>query len=189
MQRNAELMLTAKLLEDEESPSPDEGLNSNSDQEFWQLKCLDTTRTCSAAIGFCIGVYMQCSSNALNFLLGFSDSERRHLSFEKYMALAMSWSVVSSLLGVGVLLLIRSCIIATFYATNQDRADDSLSEKEIFMTRVMACMQQAYTLGALAGLGAAWASADYLLGCSRHMHKSLFTCIGSIVCFFLTPKY
>jgi hypothetical protein len=178
-------MLTTKLLVDE---APGEVCNTNAEQERLQKKCLETTRTCTAVIGYCIGIFIQGSSLALNFLLSSIDSKARDFSFEKYMTVAFCWSIFSSVLGVGVLLMMRSCIIETFYATNNDTACEMLAEKERFMVRVMDCMQKSYTLGAMAGLGTAWTIADLLLGCSSHIYQSLLTTIVSIIWYLVTPK-
>jgi hypothetical protein len=180
-------MLSEKLLADEENLSPDDVCDTNAEQERLQKKCLETTRTSTAVIGFSIGIFIQGSSLALNFILGSIDSKARDISFEKYMGVAVCWSIFSSVLGVGVLLMIRSCMIETFYATNNDIAYDMLAEKERFMVRVMDCMQKSYTLGAMAGLGTAWTTADFLLGCSSRIYQGLLTSIVAIIWFFVTP--
>ena len=175
-------MPTAKLLDENETPDRYDSMVARE-----QEQCLRTSRTCSAIVGFCIGVFIQCSSLALNFVLNNLAGDDP-IPLTTYTLATTVWSTLSGVLGVSVMLLMRSMIVTTFYSTNTTIEEALLVEKEIFMSGVISNLEKFFSVGAVAGVGFAWATTDYLLQIDSHIIESSLVFVIAFVWYCVSPK-
>ncbi|CAB9501783.1 expressed unknown protein [Seminavis robusta] len=166
-----ETMLMQKLLDKEQTKVFDKRDKGEFEQEMVPDEAIHTARVASSLLGICIGIFIQGSTLALSYLLtvfvGFEDDA---LSDRVCYTVALVWSVVSSMMGVSVLLLMRSILITAFYSTHDSDIEHNtrtLEAQEELMAQIIDITQKYYTIGSLFGFGLSWTVADYLLGLKR----------------------
>ncbi|CAB9525056.1 expressed unknown protein [Seminavis robusta] len=184
-----EATLTQKLLNEEQTDLFDQGDKGEFTQEMVPDEAIHTARVASSLLGICIGIFIQGSTLALSYLLtvfvGFEDTA---LSDRVCYTVALVWSVVSSMMGVTVLLLMRSILITAFYSTHSDiEHNTTLEAKEELMAQIIDIIQKYYTIGSLFGFGLSWTVADYLLGLKGHLYPSFATLSIAIV-WYICPS-
>ena len=169
-------MSTYKLIGDEEATlSSHEGSVETPSMLSVEQKavCLQASRNCSTCIGVLIGIFIQCSTLGLNFLL--ATYGRSHpIEWGTYLALTLIGTAIASTLAVTVLLFLRHIVVISFYSTKS--ADSSeLPSQEEFMVKVINTLETFFGAGALGGVGLAWFITDLLLGVEGHIIHSAFT--------------
>jgi hypothetical protein len=175
-------MSTVKLLDgDETSEHYDRHLGAKEKEV-----CLETSRR-SGIVGFFIGLFIQGSSLALNFLLGYA-VEDEALSMTSYAITVAIWSLLSGIMGVSVMLLMRGLVVATFYSTNTTTERTLLEEKEKFIAQVIGNLEKYYCIGAIAGVGFAWAFTDLILQIRVHIFQSSIAFFVAFMWYCVSPK-
>lgn len=144
-------------------------------REHMKDNCLQMSRCCSVIIGTIIGVFIQCSTLGANFLL--TTIYGKDVYFTNYfITVSLGWCLATSIMGVAVLLFLRSLVVTAFYATNSSKADEAtLEAKENFMIQVIENIEQFFAVGSLVGVGMAWTVTDILLEMNSHVYHSLLT--------------
>lgn len=143
--------------------------------------CLQMSRGCSIVIGMIIGCFIQCSTLGANFMMSTMYGQQIYFSRE-FVIVSLVWCFMTSLMGVSVLLFLRSLVVTAFYATNSSKGDEAtLASKEDFMEKVIDNVEQFFAVGSLIGVGAAWTTTDILLGMQSHVYHSLLTLAVALV--------
>ncbi|CAB9525058.1 expressed unknown protein [Seminavis robusta] len=152
-------------------------------KEMMKDGCLQMSRCCSLIIGFIIGCFIQCSTLGANFMMTTLYGKEVYFT-ETFIVISLAWCFVTSIMGVAVLLFLRSLVVTAFYATNTSRQDEAVLEaKENYMVQVIENIEQFFAVGSLVGVGSAWTVTDILLGMQSHVYHSLLTvCIALIWC-------
>lgn len=89
---------------------------------------------------------------------------------------SLTWCFMTSIMGVCVLLFLRSLVVTTFYAVNsRDEERHILYSKESFMIRVVENVEQFFAVGSLVGVGISWTVTDLVLGMQSHIFHSVLT--------------
>ena len=158
--------LTCKLLRDVEdqeddlatlpsSGTEDEAScddNSVSNEEILE-ECVKSAQLGSSTVGLVIGLFIQASTLGINFLLAsITEEEENETNIQTYVNMTVLWSVLSASLAVGILFLMRSLLVSTFYATNHPDSHD-IEHKEHFMVHLISTIEKFYAVGALGGSG------------------------------------
>lgn len=132
-------------------------------------------------IGFIIGCFIQCSTLGANFLMTTLYGKEVYYT-QGFIGVSLVWCFITSIMGVSVLLFLRSLVVTAFYATNSSRQDEaSLEVKENFMINVIENIEQFFAVGSLVGVGCAWTITDILLGMESHIYHSLLTIIIALI--------
>ena len=143
--------------------------------------CLQMSRCCSMVIGFIIGCFIQCSTLGANFMMTTLYGKEVYFT-ESFIIVSLAWCFITSIMGVAVLLFLRSLVVTAFYATNSSRSDEAtLEAKENFMMQVIENVEQFFAVGSLVGVGMAWTVTDILLGMQSHVYHSLLTVFIALV--------
>jgi hypothetical protein len=144
-------------------------------RELMRDSCLQMSRCCSVIIGFIIGCFIQCSTLGANFLMTTLYGKDVYQT-QGFIGVSLMWCLVTSMMGVSVLLFLRSLVVTAFYATNTSRQDEATLEvKENFMIHVIENIEQFFAVGSLVGVGCAWTVTDLLLDMQSHIYHSLLT--------------
>lgn len=176
------IMSTTKLLDESEASERYDSRLSETEKE----NCLNTSRTCSAIVGFCVGIFIQGSSLALNFILSYLGDEP--VSLKTYTIATMVWSSLSGILGVSIMLLMRSMVVTTFYSTNSTKDGALLEEKEDFMCGVIHNLEKFFSIGAVGGVAFAWAATDLILDVKVHVLESSLVFLVAILFYCFSSK-
>jgi len=138
-------------------------------------------------IGLIVGCFIQFSSLGANFLMtslyGYSTLYTR-----QFILVSLTWCLVTSIMGVCVLLLLRSLVITAFYATLcfGDMGDSAAAlqlkeQREQFMMAMIQRMEYSFAVGSLIGVCVSWTATDILLGMQAHILHSLFTLVVALL--------
>lgn len=150
-------------------------------REMMKESCLQMSRCCSVVIGFIIGCFIQCSTLGANFLMTTLYGKDVYFT-QEFIFVSLGWCFVTSVMGVSVLLFLRSLVVTAFYATNSSRQDEAtLEAKETFMIQVIENIEQFFAVGSLVGVGIAWTTTDVLLGMQTHIYHSMLTVVIALI--------
>lgn len=150
-------------------------------REMMKENCLQMSRCCSVVIGVIIGCFIQCATLGANFMMSTMYGQQVYYT-KSFVTVSLVWCFVTSLMGVSVLLFLRSLVVTAFYATNSSKADEAtLASKEDFMEKVIDNVEQFFAVGSLIGVGMAWTTTDILLGMQSHVYHSLLTLVVALV--------
>ena len=150
-------------------------------REAMKDSCIQMSRACSIVIGFIIGCFIQCSTLGANFLMSTIYGKDVYFT-QSFVMVSLGWCFVTSVMGVSVLLFLRSLVVTAFYATNSSREDEArLESKENFMILVIENIEQFFAVGSLVGVGVAWTVTDVLLGMQSHIYHSILTVFVALV--------
>lgn len=159
----------------------EENANVEDIREMMKDSCLQMSRCCSMVIGLIIGCFIQCSTLGANFMMTTLYGKEVYFT-ESFIIVSLAWCFITSIMGVAVLLFLRSLVVTAFYATNGSRQDEStLAAKEDFMVQVIENIEQFFAVGSLVGVGMAWTVTDLLLGMKSHVYHSLLTVAIALV--------
>ena len=177
-------MSSYKLIDDSSKSvavQTDQRENTAQMRETMKDSCLQMSRCCSIIIGFIIGCFIQCSTLGANFLMTTLYGKDVYYT-QGFIGVSLVWCFITSIMGVSVLLFLRSLVVTAFYATNSSRQDEStLEAKENFMINVIENIEQFFAVGSLVGVGCAWTVTDILLGMESHIYHSVLTIIIALV--------
>lgn len=150
-------------------------------RETMKDNCIQMSRVCSIIIGTIIGTFIQCSTLGANFLM--TSMYGKDVYFTRsFIVISLVWCFVTSIMGVAVLLFLRSLVVTAFYATNSSRRDEATLEvKENFMIVVIENIEQFFAVGSLVGVGMAWTVTDILLGMKSHVYHSILTVVIALI--------
>ena len=150
-------------------------------REVMKENCIQMSRCCSLIIGTIIGVFIQCSTLGANFLMTTMYGQEVYFT-KSFISISLAWCLVTSIMGVAVLLFLRSLVVTAFYATNSSKADEAtLEAQENFMIQVLENIEQFFAVGSLVGVGMAWTITDLLLGMESHIYHSLLTVVIAMI--------
>jgi hypothetical protein len=150
-------------------------------RDMMKESCLQMSRCCSMIIGFIIGCFIQCSTLGANFMMTTMYGKEVYFT-ESFIIVSLAWCFATSIMGVAVLLFLRSLVVTAFYATNSSRSDEAtLEAKENFMIQVIENIEQFFAVGSLVGVGMAWTVTDILLGMQSHVYHSLLTVVIALI--------
>lgn len=132
----------------------------------------------SCIIGLIIGCFIQFSSLGANFLM--TTMYGNDVFFMKeFVVVSLIWCFVTSIMGVCVLLFLRSLVVTSFYATTT--VNESFKSKEDFVAGLIQQMEYFFAVGALIGVCMSWTVTDIVLGMKAHIMHSLVTLIVALV--------
>lgn len=179
--QSAELQAQYRLLIDGQSVEPHEKYSMT---EADKAECLRNCKLCSTIVGFCIGVFIQFSSLALNFFVGNDKEDEEPCPLAKYAIFSCLWSMSASVMGVAVLLFLRSMVITAFYSSNSfsnhEDAQKLLKKKEDFMVMLVQNLERYFSIGTVFGVGTAWAFTDLALGIKPPLVQ--YICVVLVTC-------
>mmetsp|Transcript_7253 Transcript_7253/g.9458 ORF Transcript_7253/g.9458 Transcript_7253/m.9458 type:complete len:503 (+) Transcript_7253:148-1656(+) len=133
----------------------------------------------SLIFGLLIGCFIQSSSLGANYILMIvfgRDFEVMKQHQEHIVAFSLAWSFITSLMGIVILLIIRSLISLACHGLNKSSVDSV--RPTIFYNRrlsLVANLEFPFAFGAMAGVCASWAATDLVLGLKSHAYHSLLT--------------
>ena len=130
------------------------------------------TNCYSCVIGLIIGCFIQFSSLGANFLM--TTMYGNNVFFMKeFVVVSLIWCFVTSIMGVCVLLFLRSLVVTSFYATTA--VNEAFKSKEDFVAGLIQQMEYFFAVGALIGVCMSWTVTDIVLGMKAHIVHSLVT--------------
>ncbi|CAB9502124.1 expressed unknown protein [Seminavis robusta] len=132
----------------------------------------------SLIIGLIIGCFIQFSSLGANFLM--TSMYGYNVFFMKeFLVVSLVWCFVTSIMGVCVLLFLRSLVVTSFYATTS--VNENFKAKEDFIAGLIQKMEYYFAVGALIGVCMCWTITDIVLGMKAHIVHSLVTLVIALV--------
>jgi hypothetical protein len=132
----------------------------------------------SLVIGLIIGCFIQFSSLGANFVM--TSMYGYDVFFKKeFLIVSLSWCFVTSIMGVCVLLFLRSLVVTAFYATTV--VNESFKAKEDFIAGLIQRMEYYFAVGALIGVCMCWTVTDMFLGMKAHIAHSLVTLLVALL--------
>jgi len=135
------------------------------------------SKTYSLIIGLIIGCFIQFSSLGANFLM--TSMYGYNVFFMKeFIVVSLLWCFVTSVMGVCILLFLRSLVVTSFYATTA--VNDSFESKEDFVATLIQHMEYYFAIGSLIGVCMSWTVTDVLLGMKAHVVHSLITLVVAL---------
>ena len=132
----------------------------------------------SLVIGLIIGCFIQFSSLGANFLMT-SIYGYDVFFMKEFVAVSLLWCFVTSIMGVCILLFLRSLIVTSFYATTS--INDSFEGKEEYIARLIQHMEYHFAIGSLIGVCTSWTITDVIIGMKAHVAHSLVTLFVALV--------
>ena len=129
-------------------------------------------------IGLIIGCFIQFSSLGANFLMT-SIYGYDVFFMNEFVAVSLLWCFITSIMGVCILLFLRSLVVTSFYATTP--MNDSFQAKEDFIARLIQHMEYHFAIGSLIGVCTSWTITDIILGMKAHVTHSLVTLFVALV--------
>lgn len=126
----------------------------------------------SLVIGLIIGCFIQFSSLGANFLMT-SVYGYNVFYMQEFVVVSLVWCFITSIMGVCVLLFLRSLVVTSFYATTA--VNDTFKSKEEFVGSMIQQMEYYFAVGSLIGVCSSWTITDVLLGMRAHVLHSIVT--------------
>jgi cytochrome bd-type quinol oxidase subunit 2 len=132
----------------------------------------------SGLLGALVGVFIQFSTLGANFLLGQVYGETQHHQQSRILLLSLVWSLVTSIMGIAVLLLVRGLFHMMWSTTARSTHD---------LQDVITKMEFCFAVGATVGLNLAWTATDLLvLERARgwwwyHVLRNVVVCVGTLL--------
>ena len=143
-----------------------------------QEQSLKWSKCYSLVIGLIIGCFIQFSSLGANFLMT-SIYGYDVFFMKEFVAVSLLWCFVTSIMGVCILLFLRSLIVTSFYATTS--INKSFEGKEEFIARLIQHMEYHFAIGSLIGVCTSWTITDVIIGMKAHVAHSLVTLFVALV--------
>ena len=135
----------------------------------------------SLVLGSLVGLLIQCSSLGANFMVQQMTSFPNHHQQQQRVLEITSvlWSLVTSSMGIALLLLVRALILLTHRhgSSNASTTTETPPPLPTFVLHVE-CF---FAVGAVVGLNVAWTVADYVLAMESHLMQSLYTLAATTV--------
>ena len=132
----------------------------------------------SIIVGLIIGCFIQFSSLGANFVMT-SMYGYGVFYMKEFLIISLVWCMITSVMGVCVLLFLRSLVVTSFYATTI--ANESFKSKEDFISGLVQKMEYYFAVGALIGVCMCWTVTDVVLGMNVHVVHSLVTLLVALV--------
>jgi hypothetical protein len=132
----------------------------------------------SLIIGLIIGCFIQFSSLGANFVMT-SMFGYDVFFMKEFLIVSLIWCFVTSIMGVCVLLFLRSLVVTSFYATTV--VNESFKAKEDFIAGLIQRVEYYFAIGALIGVCVCWTVTDMFLGMKAHVVHSLVTLLVALV--------
>jgi len=135
----------------------------------------------TVALGLIVGFFIQFSSLGANFLLNASTSNTTTTmtgtpSESSILCFSLSWSFLTSLLGVVILMLLRCLTVAAWSAVPPGNVVQQKNQQKL-----VAKMESFFAVGALVGVCLAWTCTDLVLGLTAHVIHSLCTLAAALI--------
>jgi len=165
------LTLTSSIDEGEHVEEEENILDVQEESIKWS-KCY------SLIIGLIIGCFIQFSSLGANFLMT-SLFGQDVFFMKEFVVISLLWCFVTSIMGVCVLLFLRSLVVTSFYATAT--INSSFDSNENFIAKLIQHMEYHFAVGSLIGVCTSWTVTDIILGMKAHVAHSLITLFVALV--------
>lgn len=147
---------------------------------------LQGTKTYSLIIGLIIGSFIQFSALGANFLMTtMYDGGYEVFYTKQFVVISTIFCFVTSIMGVLVLLFLRSLVVTSFYAVtktpNNDMEKESFQRKEKFVAGLIQNMEYYFAIGSIIGVCVCWTITDGLLGMKNNVEYGLLILATSLV--------
>ena len=129
-------------------------------------------------IGLIVGCFIQFSSLGANFIVT-SIYGTEALFLKEYVAMSLVWCFVTSMMGVAILMFLRSLVVTSFYATTS--VNKTFEDKEDFVATLIQNMEYHFAIGSLIGVCTSWTLTDIVIGMKAHVAHSLVTLFVALV--------
>ena len=180
-----ELAVNDKLTEDDAS--------TREERDQWLFSSLYKY---SLVFGLVIGCFIQSSSLGANYILMIlfrRDSREMAQHQSALVTFSLGWSFLTSLMGILMLLILRSLVASAARGLNQNNV--LAGRPTVFSNTqqsLVAFLEFPFAFGALAGVCLSWAAIDITLGLRSHAYNSLYTLVfayvGKVVFEAFSPK-
>lgn len=161
-------------------------ISKDSDEIEMKEYSMKWSKYYSLIIGLIIGCFIQFSSLGANFLMTSMYGYDVFFTRE-FIIISLIWCFVTSVMGVAVLLFLRSLLVTSFYATTV--VNDSFKSKEDFVANLIQHMEYYFAVGSLIGVCLSWTVTDVLLGMKAHIIHSLITLAVALIWCRLVMKF
>lgn len=153
-------------------------MSEDEDEASIKTNSMQWTNCYSCIIGLIIGCFIQFSSLGANFLM--TTMYGNNVFFMKeFIVVSLIWCFVTSIMGVCVLLFLRSLVVTSFYATTT--VNEAFKSKEDFVAGLIQKMEYFFAVGALIGVCMSWTVTDIVLGMKAHIVHSLVTLAVALI--------
>lgn len=156
----------------DEDDEDDEDLIAMQEQSIKWSKCY------CLVIGLIVGCFIQFSSLGANFLVT-SIYGYDAFFMKEFVAVSLLWCFVTSIMGVCILLFLRSLVVTSFYATTS--INEAFEDKEEFIATLIQHMEYHFAIGSLIGVCTSWTITDIIIGMQAHVAHSLVTLFVALI--------